>query len=209
MNKLAIKSFFTKYWPIILLITIAIVSHIAWLTPDSIITFADWSHWSHTALLEAHKGWSTWLSYEEFGRPNIQVAFYPFILIWSLIGNLGGSYDLAVKITFMIPIIILGFLAPYMLAISIFKNKLIGFTLALFYGTTTYFLDRQSAHLNIAITYALAPLLILMLKSAFESKLFSRWISFFLLYWLSSIYELRITLIITVILIIYILCLFY
>ncbi|MBU3978221.1 hypothetical protein KJ980_02020 [Patescibacteria group bacterium] len=195
--------FFKKYKYIFFLIIIALISHLQWFNPFSILNSSDWSYWPDKAVSQLYYSWGAWINFFNFGAVNIQLSFNFFKSIWSLFTNLGFSYDLATKVTFLIPIAILGFISPYILFRKLTKDELISFIIALFYGTTTYFLVRQTAHMPIAFVYALTPLIFYFFIIALERNKLLNWLIFSLLYWISICYEIRIALIVTFILFIY------
>jgi hypothetical protein len=196
-------AFLKKYKYPLTLITFAVISHLQWFNPYSVLNFSDWSYWPNEAVKQLWNSYGTWINFFNFGAVNIQLPFNFFKSIWSLFANLGFSYDLATKITFLIPIAILGFINPYVLFKKLTKNELISFVVALFYGTTTYFLIRQTAHLPVAFVYALVPLIFYLFIRAFEKNKLVNWLPFTLVYWVSICYEIRMTYIVTFIIFLY------
>jgi hypothetical protein len=193
-----LRSEHTLYIGVLLCITV--IMHMLWFNPSSTITSSDWGHYQNSVIKELHHTAGTWMSYDEFGSVNIQLPFYIFMSAWSLLGNLGLSYDAASKITFFIPIAILGFTAPYILFFKLFKNKMAAFVAAVFYGTTTYGIANQPP---IHFVYALTPLILYTFINAIEKNKFKHWLYFVLLYSLGIIYEVRIMYIVTFLLFLY------
>src|SRR2546430_1470903 len=185
------------------LLAVAFISHLQWFNPYSILTHSDWSYWPQQALKELWYSWGTWVDFQGIGVPNVQIPFIVFNIIWSALANLGFNYDVATKITFFIPVAILGFVSPYLLSKNLTSNKLIALISALFYGTVSYFLVRQTAHLTIALVYALTPLIILSFKKALETNKAYQWVLFVLLYSIGIGYEVRIMLIVSAVLSLY------
>lgn len=182
------------------LVSVAVLSHWEWFNPASILTAADWYFWHDEPAGELISTWGPWLSYWGMGNPNPQIPFLVFKAIWSAIVQLGGSYDLAVKITFLWPIAIFGFVAPYCYARWDQCRQFESVALALFYGSTSYFLVKQTAHLPIALVYALAPLaIILAIRVAQEFKLGRLLVFALFLSFLIGI-EIRVTLVLLVVL---------
>jgi len=192
-----------KCIPVILLVIIAVLTHVNWFIPTTTLTFSDWSFFTMPAIKELWHTWGAWLGFANLGGPNIQIPFLFFDSIWSLIGNLGFSYDIATKITFFIPVAILGFISPYVLSLKLTKNKLISFVCSLFYGTTTYFLILQTSHMPIAFIYGLAPLIFYIYIKALEKNTLISWICFVLIYCLGIFYEVRIMYLVSLMLGIY------
>lgn len=185
------------------LIAIAFISHRIWFDPASVLSFGDWAYWPTSGAKQLYFGWGSWLSFIELGFPNIQITFLPFMMIWSLVANLGGTAGLAAKITFFIPTAILGFVSPYLLFKKLLDNRPVAFTVALYYGTTTHFLIRQSMHLTLAMVYALSPLIFLFFIKALDKNTFRSWSVFAVLFSVGIIYEVRISLILLCVLVLY------
>lgn len=184
---------------------IAVISHWQWFDFSSILNFSDWYYWPDLPTRQLLDSWGTWVNFWNFGSGNIQLYFNVFNSVWALITSAGFSYDVATKVTFFIPIALLGFLSPFFLSRKLTGSRLIAFVVALFYGTTTYFLLKQSAHLPIALVYSLLPLLFLFFLKALEENVFFRWMQFTLLFWLMSVYEVRIVYVISFVLLLYLL----
>ncbi|MCX6717244.1 MAG: hypothetical protein NTU76_01025 [Candidatus Taylorbacteria bacterium] len=197
------NDFLRKKKYLLLLIFASIITHLQWFNPFSILNYSDWSYWPNEATSQLYNSYGTWINFSNFGLVNIQLPFNLFTFIWSLIVNLGSSYDFATKITFLIPIAILGFIAPYILFKKLIKDELASFVVALFYGASTYFLIRQTAHIPIAFIYALTPFILYFFIRALENNKLVNWLFFILVYWTGSCYEIRITYIVTLILFLY------
>lgn len=185
---------------LLLLIGIAVVSHIIWFTPGVNLFHSDWSHWPDAATRQAWELEGSWKNFLDFGSPNIQVGYFFVTGLWPLIAFLGGGFDAAVKFTVMIPIAILGFIAPYIFLRKFITDHFISFVGALFYASTTYFLLRQGAHLQIAFIYALSPLIFTFLINALRNMTARNWIVFGLAYAVGLCYEVRIMFILSFIL---------
>ena len=193
------KSFFF----IILLCIIGFITHLPWFNFSNLLYSGDWTYWPNEAIKGFYNSYATWVPFDNFGVVNV---FPPFLFIgsiWSLITNLGFSFDSATKITLLIPIAILGFITPYILFKKLTKHDFISFIVALFYGTTTYFLLRQTELLSIAFVYAITPLTLYLFMRAFEESKLANWLYFVLIFSISIYYEVRITYVVTFILLIY------
>lgn len=177
------------------LIFIAVVTHRLWFTPGVILSSGDWFYWPRQALSQLTVGSGTWIGFSQSGYANIQVYFFLFKLIWAALAKAGFSYSAVVFLTFLLPISIGGFLCPYYLAIRLTRDHFIGFCVALFYGSITYFLIRQTGHLPIAFVFAFAPLVLNQLLLAIEKNRPKHWVILAMVLTLTSCYELRITLI--------------
>jgi hypothetical protein len=185
------------------LLFIAVITHWQWFNFFSILNNSDWRYWTDEAVKQMFNSYGAWVSFSAFGSANIQLTFNLFTSIWSLLANSGFSYDFAVKLTVLIPTAVLGFVSPYILVKRFTKSESIAFASALFYGTASYFLVRQTAHLPVAFVGALAPLLLFLLIKASEENRRTNWAIFALTYFISVCYEIRITFILTLILVAY------
>lgn len=188
---------------VLILALIGIITHTNWLNPTSVINFSDWLYFPDKTVSELWFTWGAWNPFWNMGFPNLQVSFYPFKFIWSIIGLLGFSYDTATKLTFFIPIALIGFISPYLLAKKLFKNNYISFVLALYYGSTTYFIIKQIAHIPIAFVYAFTPLIMYFFLVSLEKKRTLYWLILTLFLSLITWYEVRITFIVIGILFLY------
>jgi len=174
-----------------ILILFGIITHIEWFNPYSVLNDSDWSFWHKETIQSLNISFGSWVNMFSFGGPNIQTYFNIFKIIWFGFGSLGLSFDIATKITFLIPIAIGGFIAPYILIRKILKDNFIAFIGALFYGTTTYFLLRQTAHLPVAFIYMMAPIFVYTFINTIENNKIINWIIFSLLNLVMIGYELR------------------
>lgn len=188
---------------IFILIVFGILTHIEWFNPWSILNDSDWSFWTNEAVRELNVSFGSWVNMFNFGDTNIQIYFNIFKILWYILGSLGLSYDVATKITFLIPIAIGGFISPYILAKKIVKDNFIAFVGALFYGTTTYFLLRQTAHIPVAFIYMMAPIFIYTFIHTIENNKVINWIIFSLLNFVMIGYEIRMVYILYWIILIY------
>ncbi len=186
-----------------ILALVGIVTHLNWFNPTSVINFSDWLYFPDKTVSELWFSWGAWNSFWNLGHSNLQISFFPFKLIWSIIALLGLSYDTATKLTFFIPIALLGFVSPYVLSKKLFKSSAISFVLSVYYGSTTYFIIKQIAHIPIAFVYALAPLVLYLFIQAVDKKKLIPWLTFSLFLSLITWYEVRITFIVVGILFLY------
>lgn len=183
---------------ILLLLAIVLGTHWFWFVPGTLLTSQDWWYFYPKALQELGRDWNVWFGQENLGADNPQVYFYPMKLLWSELAKLGFSYTLITKVTFLYPMLILGATSMYTWLVHKI-GKWPAFWVGLYFTTTTYFLTRQTAHLNIAMLYAFAPFLILAVenfvkKASIKSGL---WLALALSF--GFLYELRITLLVLII----------
>jgi hypothetical protein len=186
-----------------ILILFGIITHIEWFNPYSVLNDSDWGFLHNETIKSLNISFGSWVNMFGFGGTNIQIYFNIFKIAWYTIGYLGFSYDIATKTTFLIPIAIGGFIAPYILMRKIIKDNFIAFIGALFYGTTTYFLLRQTAHIPVAFIYMIAPLFLYCFIDTIENNKTINWIVFSLLNLIMIGYELRMVYILYWIILIY------
>lgn len=193
-----------KFVPPILLVVIAFVTHRVWFNFNSTLTFSDWYWWPDMAVKELLTSWGTWVhGYWGLGTPNVQIYFNIMFSVWSILVKAGLTFDQVVKINLFIPVAIMGFISPYILGLKITHNRLASFAVALFYGSNTYFLSIQTAHLPIAFVNAFAPLILFLFIETFQHNSFKSWLIFIISFFLVSNYEIRISYILGIILFIY------
>ncbi len=197
------KPFNQNFSYIIILILFGIVVHLQWFNPGSILNDSDWFFWYDESIRNLNVSFGSWVNMFGFGWPNIQIYFNIFKIAWFFLASLGISFDIATKITFLIPIAIGGFIFPYILVRRIIKDNFIAFVSALFYGTTTYFLLRQTAHIPVAFIYMIAPLFLYWFIHTIENNKIINWIVFSLLNLIMIGYELRMVYILYWIILIY------
>lgn len=206
MNRLLVKYIHRKenIIYIILLIIVAVASHVNWFSYSNIIDFGDQIFYHSETLKEFYFSSNTWWSQFNIGSSNIQLFTYPvFGLISSYLANLGLNSAFIFNLIFLIPIAILGFISPYILSKKLIKYNPIAFSVALFYGSTTEFLIRQNSHASIALVEALAPLIFYFFIIALEKNKLNYWIYFLFIYSFGIFYEIRLMYLLTIVLIFY------
>lgn len=182
---------------LLVLLVIAIVSHLQWFNLFSVITWGDWYYWPSSIVGHLIYSWTNWINFFDLGYPNVQINFLFFKSIWSLLFTVGVGYDVSSKLTFFIPIAVLSFFSPYLLSFKISRNKNISFIAAIYYGTITYGLFVQPP---IQFVYALAPLIVFLFLEAIRKENFLNWILFSLVFWIGVVYEPRMTIIVSFVL---------
>jgi hypothetical protein len=194
---------FLDFFCLLFLLVLAVASHWQWFNPASVLNCSDWSFWPDAAAKQLLNSYGAWINFFNFGAANVQTPFNLFTAAWSALANLNFSYDNAVKITLLIPIAIFGFFSPYIFFKKLTNNHLAALAAAAFYGTTTHFLVRQTAHLTIAFVYSITPLIFYFFVKALEKNRRLDWLVFTIIYWISICYEIRIAYIITLLLVFY------
>ncbi|MBP9750443.1 MAG: hypothetical protein KBC95_01205 [Candidatus Peribacteraceae bacterium] len=183
-----------------LLLITAVVTHLPWFQLGNTLTHTDWIVWPDETARSLVFTWTAWVPFMNFGESNIQMSFALIATLWSAIIGAGLNFDTAVKLTFFIPIAVFGFVSPYLFFRKLAPGDGVAFLVAIFYGATTPFLVRQTAHLPIAFVYSVAPLLLLLLENALRRRSFGAWLAFAAAYIVGVCYELRIMFIMTFVL---------
>lgn len=188
----------------VLLVLIALISHVQWFSPFSILEYGDWQYRPTESVREQVSSWMTWVPFNNLGSANVLMSGFPLRgLAWGLITQLGFSYDIATKLTLFLPVALGGFLVPFWVARSFFKDTIVAFFVALFYGSTAYFLILQTGHLPIAVLYAFLPLGVWLLNRALVTNELRHWLLLGIAFCIGIFYEVRIMYIVTCILLLY------
>ena len=195
----------SRWLPPILLVVISAVVHFRWFALSAIFTYGDWWFKFNPAVKAAY-ALNLWQPFELFGRDSAAANFAPLGFLTTFITPTQYWYIYWEKIVFFFPLIIIAPLASYYL-IRRYVPKWPAVLGSLIYTYNTYFIVRQADHLNIAMGYALAPALILAFMIFLESRSRQKQIFagsiFIILLLASSIYEIRVTYITVVILVLY------
>lgn len=164
------------------LFLVALLSHPYWLNINSTFTHTDWLPWSGNAVKELVSNWSggAWNGYSELGGPNVQINFFGFYGIWGILALAGLTPDNMVWLTFLMPILVLQVIGPFLLAKKIFHSNMISFTLTLFYDSIIYVLARESSHIPMVLLFFMTPLIIFLFMRALGVNTLKSWILFFL-----------------------------
>ncbi|HSX27939.1 MAG TPA: glycosyltransferase family 39 protein [Candidatus Saccharimonadales bacterium] len=195
------------HYYVVLLVIAAIATHLQWFNFFSTLEFGDWEFRPDESVREMLTSWNTWVPFERLGGVNILMSSFPIRgLAWGLVTRIGFTYDIATKLTLFLPVALGAFLLPFMLGRRLFKDDKVAFLTALFYGSTTYFLILQTAHVPIALIYVLLPLLVYLLDKALDENKWRHWLSLTLLFCVGIFYEVRMMYVIGGILAAYFLC---
>ncbi len=176
---------------LLFLVLVGIFSHQDWFNLGSVISYADFRYqFEETAQELSHS--NVWIANSNFGSINIQPYKFLFNIVQSLMIKIGLSFSIAIKVTHLIPITLLGLISPYILMKHLTKNDFVSFVGAIFYGSSTPFIIRQSqGHLSVAFVVALAPLLLYFFIKAVKNNKLRSWLVFIFFYWVGSCYEIR------------------
>lgn len=188
----------------LLLVIIAFVSHWQWFNLHSILEYGDWQYRPDESVRQQVSSWMTWVPFNNVGSANVLMSGFPLRgLAWGIITQLGFSYDIATKLTLFLPVALGGFLVPFWVGRAWFKHTVIAFFVALFYGSTAYYLTLQTGHLPIAVIYAFLPLIVWLLDRSLRTNELRDWLLLALSFCVGIFYEVRIMYIVTCVLLLY------
>ena len=184
---------------------LTVLLHLSWFSPFSRLFFGDWTVWPQGVVVRIDQVFRMWLTNDGFGSANIQSSFVTFKYLWMVLVKLGlNSYN-AIKLVNFVPIALLVFSSPYIYFYHKTRSSLIAFVTSIFYGSTTYIILRsQGGHTLIALIYSVTPLFFYFIDQLYNKNTLARWLSFSLFYTILIGYEIRLTLILTVMAIAYI-----
>ena len=187
---------------IITILFLLVATHFNWFNISSRIFSWDF-HYVFQDYLDSFFpfGMGTWLWAIGFGSYNIQPYMNGIFALWWLIGN----YDIALKVSILLPILGLQAIGMSLLLKKLFKEDSLNFPIfvsVLYFIFNTYFLYTSFSHLMILFSVSILPLLLYWYLRLIEEQNNINIIVFGLVYTFSCIYEVRITLINTIILLI-------
>ena len=99
VKKILVLIIENKY--LILLILIAILTHLKWFDLNTSLFYGDWRNWPDENVKRfIYGGYGTYFDDRNFGAQNIQIYSNFFFFLWGII----GSYSVATKLTLLMPI---------------------------------------------------------------------------------------------------------
>lgn len=196
-----IESILKKHWQIILLTLFTIFIHFVWFAPHTYIHHGDWQRFTNDVSLHfGHFNNFSWYSYKNFGWETIQFGFFIFFLPVKII----GSFEIGNRLLLFIPTAILSFWIPFWFSLKLSNNKNIAFITSLYFGLHTNLLAKQTGgQILIALPIVLAPLILIVYSRLIKEVRFSNIIYFSLLFFISASLEIRMTYIISGMLLLY------
>lgn len=165
-----ITSWMKKWWHLLILLLIGLLTHIKWSGLELIFTHGDWWYFdklTQSSLLSKPFIWT----YSGLGSPNIGISSYPINLIWGILGQvLKNPFPLSEKVIFFLPIIIFGNIFIYLFLKKSFKSFVAITTGVIIYNLNTYFLMLQTGHLTLALAFSFAPIFIYFYQKTVANK---------------------------------------
>ena len=198
--KESIISFSSKHIFVLLLLLITIVIHHQWFFSQGAIFADDWKNWPDENVSRfVNGGYGSYIDDVDLGSQNVQIYLNFLFFLWGLIKH----YALAERLTLLIPIAILSVISPYFLVKEITNSKLTAFCSALVFSSFTVVMKLELAHLFIAFTFMLSPLILLYFIKLLNYFSAQNTILFVLFYSLGTFYEARIMIVVSFVLLIY------
>lgn len=132
-----------------------------------------------------------------FGGVNLLLWISPLMLLYGILGsilNLGN--DIAVKLIFYFPAIVLSVITPILLTRYLKLSKKVQFFSSLFYSINTYFiLLIDGGQVGVALAYGLFPLVLLFLKKLVDKPSLNSFLLGLLLLFIQGVADPRVALI--------------
>src|SRR3989344_5113847 len=116
---------------ILILTLISILTHIVWFTSPGVLNAGDWIFIHDEFSAKTLTNLSLWISHGGLGQSSIAVMNFPFYFAYSLLTNASITYEMAVRIIFLIPIAILTPVGMFLLAKKLLQNNLSAFIAAI------------------------------------------------------------------------------
>lgn len=191
-----------KTYLIILLLIVISISHWKWFFDYSILTYGDWSFFFKDTQKELVHLISLWNNYSNFGITNIGISASPYILMYSILANI-ASFAVTERLVFLWPSIIISCLSSYFLVKKITKSEIASVIGSFVFSYNTYLILGRTGHLTLMVSFALAPLIILLYIKTLEQKKYHLAIITGLFCFFASFYEIRAFYIIALVLFLY------
>ncbi len=107
-----------------------------------------------------------------FGGVNPQIFIFPWLLLYGVLGQLVGN-DLAIRVVFYFPAVILAAVGPVLLTKYLGLSKKVQFFSSLVYLLNTYFLLLvDGGQVGVTLAYGFSPVVLLFLKKYFDEPSF-------------------------------------
>src|SRR3972149_5310476 len=121
---------------------------------------------------------------------NIGISMYPAYLFWGILSCI-FNFVLIERIMYLWPSIIIAGFSSYFLIKKITKSNVAALIGSFVFSYNTYFLMLKLSHLTLAVSFALAPIIILFFIKALEEKRYYFAVIAGIFSFISSFYEVR------------------
>jgi len=182
---------------LLLAILVSAGIHFRWILDFQIYTYGDWWFKFNESLTDVYS-FFVWQSFEHFGRDSVINHFYPIGILSRIFAEYNFAFAVWEKFFFFLPIVVIAPLGTFFLIRNMIGSRWLAFLGTIIYSFNSYFLLRQVDHLQIAVAYAFAPLLLLLYIRVLRGAGILHIVLFSLVYTISCIYEVRVTAIVTV-----------
>ena len=146
---------------LLLAILVSAGIHFRWILDFQIYTYGDWWFKFNESLTDVYS-FFVWQSFEHFGRDSVINHFYPIGILSRIFAEYNFAFAVWEKFFFFLPIVVIAPLGTFFLIRNMIGSRWLAFLGTIIYSFNSYFLLRQVDHLQIAVAYALAPLLLLL-----------------------------------------------
>lgn len=173
------KIFIKKYYPIIILVFIVLITHWRWIFINEYFSSGDsayftWFVETSRDLFRFPSIWSfldVYIVGARFGGLDVFLSSYPSLyFMYAGLAIFFQNTILASKIVFLIPIPIISVIGSFFLINYLLKNKMAGIIGSIVYSYNVHTLLLQTGTLQWAMAYALAPLIIYFFIKSIDNK---------------------------------------
>jgi len=206
------KIFLKKYYPIIILIFIVLITHWRWVFLNKFFSSGDSAYftWFIHTCRDFFRFPSIWSSLDVniagsgFGGLDVLLSWYPSLFMFTGLSILLQNTIISSKIAFLIPIPMISVLGSFLLIYYLLKNKTAGIIGSVVYSYNVHFLLLQTGTIQWAMAYALAPLVIYFFIKSIDNKKLNLSVLTGLIGFMAGSYDFRILYIIAWIMLFYI-----
>ena len=171
--------FLRKYYPIIILVFIVLITHWRWIFLNEYFSSGDSAYftWFVDTSRDFFRFPSIWSSLDvntagtSFGGLDVLLSEYPSLsFMYAGLAIFFQNTIIASKIVFLIPIPIISVIGSFLLIQYLLKNKKAGIIGAIVYSYNVHTLLLQTGTIQWAVAYALAPLILYFFIKNIDNK---------------------------------------
>lgn len=179
--------------PILMVLAVASIYH-GWLTPG-IITSGDWVPTPVARMLDYWPFQSLWPSSAGLGGPDVfGMVFYLTNTLYGGMARLGVDYNVAERVLYIFPSVLLACVGGYILSYSLYRNRLAAVITGLFLVSNSYIVIVDGGgQFTVGMAYAFIPWILWAFRKALYSGQRYRYVLTALAIALQGTYDLRLT----------------